>query len=317
MCFNCCYACAFSPMRTEPCQILRSVVKFARKYHAASYLSAKLFGGEDGVRQCIEDIEASAMRDDEGLKKFLELTPVQMQQWVRHAFMSDPTSSPKLKHWIQIVVRPMMICNIQSVPDRLHDVIVRFTAMLQGDECTEEDAVRLKLAASCLNGDMSAHPLVQGLALQCRRLVLKQKRGITTMAGRRDLESSTESQLIADAGLCLAIHCQNSALVKEFGLSSTTCRINMQELHKNSLPTPALALLWDDVLKHNFVLLDQRYLRCEETPRRFLSKVCNILNGFDVCPCICMPCISLFVQTVTFVCFCMFLFPCFQWFHIA
>ena len=94
------------------------------------------------------------------------------------------------------------------------------------------------------------------------------------MAGRRDSCSDREASLISDAGQMLALASANVGLAREFGLSSKSLHLSLDELQKHSLPTPALAVRWPDKLKENWELLDQRFSRSTQCPQRDLALVC-------------------------------------------
>ena len=108
------------------------------------------------------------------------------------------------------------------------------------------------------------------MVLQAHRLVTKQQRGIETMRGRRSFETEEERQHIADAGLQLALMGGHSVLAKELGMSlPRTC---VDDLRKYSLSSPGIALLWaDTLLKENYQLLDQRFIRAHGKPKRNLD----------------------------------------------
>ena len=251
-------------------KVARYAVRFARKYYAAVLLNNKLFGGETFVQETLQEIRESPISDDSEMKEVLALTTVKLQKWVRGAILSDPLASDRMKEWIQIIVKPALAVNCASVPDRMCDIIARFTCIIAGGEASEQDVVDLKMATSCVRGDFHNHPFLQGLALSCRRKLLREARGIMTMAGRRDDASSLENSLVADAGLSLSIACGNTALARMFGMSSTCLNISLDELPKHSLPTGALSVLWDDVLRENFVLADQMFQRHPSAPQRAL-----------------------------------------------
>ena len=95
---------------------------------------------------------------------------------------------------------------------------------------------------------------------------------VFTLAGRKDNTcTERERSLLADAGMQLAMASCNTGLARECGLSSTALKLSLDELHLNSLPTPALAVRWPEILQENFQLLDQRFLRPEEAPNRHLQ----------------------------------------------
>ena len=112
-----------------------------------------------------------------------------------------------------------------------------------------------------------------GLCLQARRLVEKKMRGINTLQGRRSVETDREAALIADAGLTLSLHAANLSLAREFGIAASHCRISLDMLQQHSLPTAPLALNFDNALKTNFMLIDQRYPKAPEAPRSGLASL--------------------------------------------
>lgn len=259
------------------CKVVRTVMKFARKYFAAQLLNAKLFCGEQDLAECRQEIHSSALyiNGDKILHQVLELHTHRLQQWVRGSFLSDSNQTDALKKFIAIVVKPAITVNVDGVSEKLVETMNRFIVILTGTEATEADATNLKIACSAMRGELDMHPLIQGLALQARRQVNKRLRGIETMAGRRSAESQREADLISDAGLTLAMHAGNTALAKEFGLSSTSLKINFDILVQKSLPVPALALNWPEVIKQNFKLVDQRYFKDQNTSKCALTYLEN------------------------------------------
>ena len=245
-------------------------MRFCRKYYAAQLLSAKMFHGDAAVAELMEEIHNTALwkNDDSKLKEVVKLDTNKLQQWVRASCLCDPSGTDRYQNFVATVVKPALSCNVAAIPANLQDIAGRFTAIIKGGEASEEDAVRLKIACSAIKGELSSHPLVCGLALQCARLVNKESRGIFTMSGRRSAETEREKSLISDAGQQLAMAAGNSALARQFGISSSLCRISLDELLPASLPCPALALRWPNVLKENFQLADQRYVKAQSTPRR-------------------------------------------------
>ena len=248
---------------------MRGVQRFARKYYAATLLNARMFGGSDLQAKVVQEINVGSMSKDSELGKVIELNSSQLQLYVRKSFMCNAYSSSKLKEFISVVVKPCLQVNVAAIPEQMTDVIARFTAIIRGGEASEQDACNLKMAASCLSGELESHPLIQGLVLQCRRMIQRQARGVG-MDGPREDCTELEHALICDAGMSLAMATGNSVLAREFGLSSASCRISLEELDKNGLPNSALALLWPQQLKENFVIADQRFVRSENTPKRHL-----------------------------------------------
>ena len=254
---------------------MRSAVRFARKYYAAQLLSARIFQGEQAVMEVRRELEDAQFwkQGDQKMRDLVNVDSGKLQQWVRASFLCDGMATPSLKAFINGVVRPALQCNVSTVPAQMQEVLVKFTSIIAGGLADESDAAQLKIACSAINGDLARHPLISGLALQCRRMVSKESRGISTMAGRRTNESEHERALIADAGLSLAIAGANVSLAKEFGLSSTSLKLDLEELAKFSLPQPALALNWSEVMDQNFALCDQRYVRESGAPKSLLLEL--------------------------------------------
>ena len=171
------------------------------------------------------------------------------------------------KAFFAAVVEPSLKVNVRSIPQNLEDIAGRFCAIIQGGEASEEDQVKLKLACMAINQGFTGQ-LICGLMLQCNRMLHRQSRDIWTMAGRREICTDLEHSLIADAGQQLAMASGNRELARQFGMSSTCCRISLDEARSFSLPVPALALQWPEVLRENWEILDHRFVRPQEAPKR-------------------------------------------------
>lgn len=183
-------------------------------------------------------------------------------------------SGESLKLFIAVTVKPALSCASCSTTEDMRKTMHRFMAILAGDQASEEDAISLKLACSVLSGELSSHPLIQGLMLACHRLLDKESRGVTSRSGRWSKHSEREKSLIQDAGLTLALFGGNAELARQFGLASTSCKISFDILRERSLPTPALGILWDDVMKENWLFLDQISPRTAQQPRGYLAELC-------------------------------------------
>lgn len=77
--------------------------------------------------------------------------------------------------------------------------------------------------------------------------------------------------MIADSGLQLALAAGQSTLAREFGLPASGCRISLDHLKQHMLPVSALALLFEDQMKNNFIRCDQKFPRESEAPKRALA----------------------------------------------
>lgn len=252
---------------------MRSPIRFTRKYYAAQLLSARMFQNEAGVEDVLAEIKSTTLykQNDTKLKEIMQLETHRLQQWVRLSCASDGGGTDRYKLFMSTVVKPTLGINVGNIPSNLQDTVARFTAILQGSEASEEDVIRLKVACSAIKGDLSRHPLICGLTLQCSRMTEKASRGIWAMSGRRSNCSEREAALVADAGQQLAMACGNHMLAKEFGISSKLCKVHVEDLNAQSLPTPSLAVRHPEVLKENYVICDQRFPKPDSAPQRSLA----------------------------------------------
>ena len=180
---------------------------------------------------------------------------------IRTSFLCEHTVSAEMKKWQELVVKPALRINCAVLPDHFQRIMMDFASCMASGNLSEKEIANLKVASAAVQGELSEHPIVIGLALQCRRQMEKRSRGILTMRGRRSNETDTEASMIADSGLQLALSACSPSLAKEFGLAASCLRISLQELHQHGLPAPALALQFPDVLRQNFDLADQRFPR--------------------------------------------------------
>ena len=265
-------ACPTCKKLGERTGVIRNVLRFMIKYWAASNLNCRLFHGQAALDELMAKIKSTNMYKgyEKKIEATLKLSTHHMQQFVRASFLCDPHMTNTLKDFVATVVKPCLQINISSVPDHLAEISSKLSSILAGGEASDEDLVQIKLAAGCISGKLSGHPLIQGLTLQLQRKLEKEGRGIHCMNGRRSAESDLERSLIRDAGLQLAVAAGNNALARRFGLAKDSHRISFDVLTENSLPIPALAICWPEVLQQNFLLIDQRYVRAQLAPKRVL-----------------------------------------------
>ena len=199
--------------------VSKTVMKFSYKFWPARWLSARLWHTQDAVRELETEIRESGSykADPARFEQLMNLNLWQLQQVVRAGWESSPEdwATEASRDFLQICVRPCLLTNVQTVPKNLVDVAARFSAALASGRANDADAVNIRIAAACLDGRMDEHPFLQGVALQCLRMVEKNRRGIETMSGRRSLESAKEADLIRQAGLTMAINCGNKRLAQK------------------------------------------------------------------------------------------------------
>lgn len=202
------------------------MIRFAQKYFYAKLLSNRLFGTPDAQDEAVREFMGSMLYRSDPPKqdKIMALDSGKLQQLVKNTWSScgEGTASITQKEFVNLVVAPALRVNTSAVPSCFADVIGRFSASLHSGQFSESDQAKLKLASAALDGTLSEHPLISGLALQCIRMVRRHQRGMQTMAGRREACTDEEARLIADAGMQLAICGGNRKLAAEFGVSLVT-----------------------------------------------------------------------------------------------
>ena len=101
-------------------EVVRQVMRFARKYYAAQFLSARLFQPEREAQEVKEEIWQSQLYKS-GDKKLLEVLalPVnQLQQWVRQSWLNEGHGSVEGKRFSATVVKPSLSVNPGAIPNR-------------------------------------------------------------------------------------------------------------------------------------------------------------------------------------------------------
>lgn len=252
--------------------VVRTLRRFAMKYYAAKLLNARVFLGHEETRAVQDEITSSQLHIDnkQNVNKLMTLKTCELQQFVRHCFLSanENCKNEVFDSFVATVVKPALRCATENIPETLMEVASRFSVCLSSGEASEQDLLNMKLAAASLSGKLEAHPLIQGLSLQVYRRMEQRERGVEEGRGRRSHETELEKSLIAEAGIQLAAAAGNPSLVKLFGMSTKNVSLNLDQLHSMSLPRPALAMKYPEVLKENFNLINQRFLPAPQASKR-------------------------------------------------
>ena len=134
-------ACKECLKMTTRSGIVKNVLRFMRKYWVAHLLNVKLFSGQKVFDEYLAKVKETNLYQAYRpyFDTHLSYTTWQMQQFVSVSFLSDNWVGPSLQSFIDTMVRPCTSINVQSVPAQLHDVIARFTAIIRGDEASEQD----------------------------------------------------------------------------------------------------------------------------------------------------------------------------------
>ena len=254
--------------------VLQVVLKFAFKYTAAKPLSARLFGGEGELNRLTEEIKGGNLYGCHQTKmdRIMSLTDGELQQLVRSAFMYEAPDEPRATHmdFVNVVARPCMKINVSKVGGAFAELLSRMTACLASGQLSEMEEVNARIAAAALSGRLENHPMVHGLTISAVRLLEKQADGIEGLKGRPRDVSQTEYNLVADAGLSLAIAGGNATLARSFGQRLGAGRVTFDQLNERDLPRPALSLRFEGLLKENMDSIDRRLPTVADMPTRRL-----------------------------------------------
>eukprot|EP00434_Breviolum_minutum_P026649 symbB.v1.2.023553.t1/scaffold2162.1/size87430/2 len=139
--------------------ILRSVVRFCKKFYAAEMLAAKMFQGDDGIQETRDRIAAGAVYRNfrKTIDDVLTLDVHKLQQFVRASFISDCSPSAPLQRFMATVVIPATRTHASSIPGRLSETIKRFDAMIGSGIGSEQDMLRLHDKAGLVGGAWTSH----------------------------------------------------------------------------------------------------------------------------------------------------------------
>lgn len=200
--------------------VVRVVLRFVEKYLAAKILHARLFLDREAVSDVEKEIaDSPVFKDAKRLKQFLTMKLTHLQMLVRKQWTSTPMQCMEQNATYQdfhmMIARPCINCNVASVPEAFADVVARWTAYVASGRASDSEICNIKIANAALKGDLDEHPVLQGLALQCQRMLEKRQRNIHTMRGRRGQHTALEASLIADAGCRFAMAAGNSKLGRE------------------------------------------------------------------------------------------------------
>lgn len=256
-------------------QIVKRIVRFVTKYHAARYLRSRMFGTDEEAKAIIEEIEATTFgkRRQETLRKMKSLSVLELQQFVRSTYQTTvkDTMTQPMQDFVASHVAPCLKVNASSVSEELPALSSKLVCALHKGKLTELQELNVKIASAAVTGKLDANPFVQGLLVSVLTQLEKSERGIEVLTGRKQSSmTGTELSLLSEAGLQLSIAGCNARMARKFGQSPAALKIDLDQLPRLSLPLPALALLNKEHLDANLELIDQLFPRMPEACSRRL-----------------------------------------------
>ena len=169
----------------------------------------------------------------------------------------------RLLHYLDGNVKPMLKVNVQDCGGDLKKLCHQFTLGLASGQLSELNQLSVRIMQATCDGRLANHPAAMGIVLQCVDLVDREARGISTLKKPRQM-SDIEQGLVEEAAILLATNgCHKDAL-RQLGFSKASILRNhsrLDNLMEQSLPCPALAILWPDVLESNLAIIDAMYER--------------------------------------------------------
>ena len=104
-----------------PRGVIRSVLRFLVKYYCAQLLHTRLFHGQEAFHELKQKIKKGPAYERYAgwFEKMLEYSPLEMQCNTRNAMLKDGMQSPTMAEFVDIVVRPCMQINVNSVSSHL------------------------------------------------------------------------------------------------------------------------------------------------------------------------------------------------------
>lgn len=280
-----CTTCASPAFAAES---LRAPIRLATKHFAAQLLSARLFKSDEAVESLISNFKHSALYRFSTKKgdELLALGNQELQKYVRNSWISSMRgeSAEALKFFYASTVSPCLAVNAGDCSSDLKQLSWQFTAKLASGDLTDLDKISCRLAEACCNGTFASHPAAQGIMMGCLDVLERQERGCTTLRHPRKM-SQTEADIVQQTALLLATNGCSSSLMSVLGFSKeSTIRSHskLDTLLTQSLPSPALSLVFPDILAQNLSIVDTLLPR-ERVKQRlvmtfdftYLAKMCG------------------------------------------
>ena len=242
----------------------------AVKKFAAELLYKRIFESEDAVKELVQQLKADILyhRSSKRMDVILEYKNWQLQNYVRNSFHSirHDCKSENLQLFLDSVVNPALDVNLTNAESNKHQIVrcqESLQRFLKDPNTEDQEYVQAQVAKAVLSGKLSQNPMVMGLVLGCLRSTERDDQG-KDHRGRNAKDSVAHlplsQQLTRDAGVTLALHCNSTAVLGNFGLSKYHWQMGdfTTKLLKASLPVPFLSIRSPEALQENVLLLDQR-----------------------------------------------------------
>eukprot|EP00435_Cladocopium_sp_Y103_P027143 s4175_g6.t1 len=130
---------------TKSKSIVRMPLRFAKKFHAAELLNAKVFEGDEVVESVLKSIKETNLylKDQQNMDQLLALPTGQLQQFVRTSFLSEHSISPEMQKWQNMIVKPCLRVNVAAIPEQFQRITQQFK-FLMASGVSDEDVAKLK-----------------------------------------------------------------------------------------------------------------------------------------------------------------------------
>ena len=104
-------------------KVVRSALRFVRKYYAAHLLSATMFAGNEGGTEVLNYIRESALykSGDAEIRDVMQKEVSSLQIWVRDSWGPGSNGTDSFKLFMSTVVRPCLKVTVRNIPSNLQD----------------------------------------------------------------------------------------------------------------------------------------------------------------------------------------------------
>ena len=241
---------------------LKNALRFAQKHWIARVLQARLFKSEESLRDLVDALKSTALYgfQTKSTDELLAKNNSEMQQWIRKSFVriSKDQINRVFQDFLDAVVTPALSVNVADCNLELKQLNQQLASHLACGQLSEMGQVTAKIAEAACSGRFAQKPAFLGLICQFLEVMDREERGIPTMRKPRKM-NDTERNLVIEAGTMLTLNGCNGNFFKTVGFNRK-CLVRNQgkvdDLLQQSLPCPALSILWPDIMEMNAQLID-------------------------------------------------------------
>ena len=177
------------------------------------------------------------------------------------------------KSFMDQIVMPVLTVNVTDCQPELRSLAFQLTQELAHGELEPVTSLSARIAQAACSGQFSRHPAILGLIVNLTDLLEREERGITSLKGRRKM-SDQEREILHEASSLLLLNGASKEVLRSLGFNRKSLlrsEGSVANLLQNGLPSPALALMYSEIMAQNVSCIDSLVPRYEgESQRRFV-----------------------------------------------